>query len=81
LSFNVESRFSDTSREVTQCWQQVLGRAVDESENFLDAGGTSLEALQLAKMLEKQFNCTLNETFVFEYSSIKTQTRYFKQLT
>jgi len=63
---------------VASCWKEVLGRAVAADENFLDAGGTSLEALQVAELLEKRFGVELSATFVFEYPTINSQAVFFQ---
>jgi amino acid adenylation domain-containing protein len=62
---------------VAQCWREILGRSVETSDNFLDAGGTSLEALRLAERLGTRFGVALPATFVFEYPTIDSQNRYF----
>ncbi len=64
---------------VSRCWLEILGRGNGEEENFFDAGGTSLEALQLTELLEKRFERDLGATFVFEYSSINAQAQFFDQ--
>lgn len=62
---------------VSESWKTVLSRAVDDTMNFMDAGGTSLEALKLATRLEKSFGVELSATFVFEYPTIEQQSRFF----
>jgi amino acid adenylation domain-containing protein len=64
---------------VVECWLGILGRKVDSDVNFLDAGGTSLEALALTRALKKRFNAELSDTFVFEYSSIHSQIGFFSK--
>jgi len=64
--------------QVAACWEEILSRRVPETANFLDAGGTSLEALRLTSLLEKRFSVKLNPAFVFEYSTIKQQVAYFQ---
>jgi len=64
--------------QVAACWEEILSRRVLETVNFLDAGGTSLEALRLTELLEKRFSVKLNPTFVFEYSTIKQQVAHFQ---
>ena len=61
---------------VLDSWRTVLNRPVDDSVNFMDAGGTSLEALKLASLLEKSFGVELSATFVFEHPTIQKQTEY-----
>ena len=59
---------------VRQAWETILGRApASEELNFFDAGGTSLDALQLQELVSRCFACELEPTFVFEYPTIKRQ--------
>ncbi len=67
------------SQQVVNCWQKILGRSVGDNDNFLDVGGTSLEALRLTELFEKQFKRDLKATFVFEYPSIRRQAEFFAQ--
>lgn len=72
-----ESTTAELAMLVGQCWQAILGRPVDPQLNFLDAGGTSLEAVRLAESLAQKFDQPLSETFVFENASINAQASYF----
>ena len=63
-------------KRVAKCWSLVLGREVSQQLNFLEAGGTSLEALTLSRRLREEFDLDLSDTFVFEFSSIESQARY-----
>ncbi|EAW30027.1 Beta-ketoacyl synthase [marine gamma proteobacterium HTCC2143] len=67
------------SQQVANCWLKILGRSVGENDNFLDAGGTSLEALRLTELFEKEFERDLQATFVFEYPSVRRQAQFFAQ--
>lgn len=58
---------------VSECWFEVLGRSVDSRTNFLEAGGTSLEAIRLAVLLGKRTGRDLRATFVFEFPTIASQ--------
>ena len=62
--------------QVLDAWLSVLNRPVEDSENFMEAGGTSLEALNLATKLEKAFGIELNATFVFEYPTVRMQSEF-----
>ena len=62
---------------VKECWYRILGRHVVKSLNFLDAGGTSLESIQLKAELARASQQSLSETFVFEYPTIASQEGYF----
>lgn len=69
-----------TSKQVIHaCWEAVLGRRVHYDQNFLEAGGTSLEALQLTEQLSRRLGCQLAPTFVFEYPSINAQAASLRQ--
>lgn len=61
---------------VLESWRKVLERSVQPATNFMDAGGTSLEALKLAGLLEKTFGTELSATFVFEYPTVEKQAEY-----
>ena len=59
---------------VADAWVEVLGhRPVSDDTNFFDAGGTSLEAVQLHELLCRRLGRTLSSTFVFENSTIRKQ--------
>ncbi|MDX1453468.1 MAG: beta-ketoacyl synthase N-terminal-like domain-containing protein, partial [Oleiphilaceae bacterium] len=66
---------------VEACWRAVLGRAVEHNINFLDAGGTSLEALKLAQRLAGSVGRELPATFVFEFPTIQAQARHLNSAT
>lgn len=61
---------------VMEAWRTILERSVQPATNFMDAGGTSLEALKLANYLEKAFGIELSATFVFEYPTAEKQAEY-----
>ena len=64
---------------VKECWHRILGRHVARDLNFLDAGGTSLEAIRLRSELVRVSQQSLSETFVFEFPTIGMQEGYFKR--
>ena len=48
-------------------WARVLGRAdIGPNENFFEAGGTSLKAVQLVALIRKELNQRLSVVSVFE---------------
>lgn len=69
--------YGNIKSRVVECWKTILNRSVEETENFMDAGGTSLEALKLATLLETAFSVELSGTFVFEYPTIGQQCAFF----
>lgn len=66
-----------TKERIAESWENVLNRSVGDTENFMDAGGTSLDALKLTKRLERSFGVELSATFVFEYPTIGQQANFF----
>lgn len=67
---------ADIRQAVADGWHRILGRRVGDHANFMDAGGTSLEALRLAKELERALGLELASTFVFEHPTIARQTAH-----
>ena len=52
-------------------WKRVLGRsAIGKDENFFDAGGTSLKAVQLVALIRKEIHQTLPIAAVFEFPTL-----------
>lgn len=59
---------------VARAWGEILNRpATSEEVNFFDAGGTSLEAVQLQELISTLCDQPLEPTFVFEYPTIKRE--------
>src|SRR6185369_6419755 len=57
---------------LTRIWQRVLGRAsVGLNENFFEAGGTSLKAVQLVAMIKRELKEVLPIATVFECPTLK----------
>ncbi len=75
--FQTHKHAATANPVVTSCWLEILGRGSADDESFFDAGGTSLEALQLSELLEKRFEQDLGATFVFEYPTIVAQAKFF----
>jgi FkbH-like protein/FkbM family methyltransferase len=63
----------DTPQTVlARIWQRVLGRAsVGLTENFFEAGGTSLKAVQLVAMIKRELKEVLPIAAVFECPTLK----------
>lgn len=76
-SQNSKMKSKDLAADISQCWFDVLGRAVGRNTNFLDAGGTSLEAIKLSSALAAKLAVNLSDTFVFQYASIAAQEAHF----
>ena len=53
-------------------WRRVLGRPrLGVSDNFFDAGGTSLKAVQVIAMIKKELNRTLSIVSLFECPTVR----------
>ena len=80
--FAAETKPARTSsaKMVARCWRQVLQRDVEVQVNFLEVGGTSLEAIMLAEELSRASGIDLTDMFVFEYPTIRAQEAYFDGL-
>jgi acyl carrier protein len=53
-------------------WGRVLGRKqIGLNENFFEAGGTSLKAVQLVAMIQRELKRTLPVTALFECPTIR----------
>jgi amino acid adenylation domain-containing protein len=60
---------------VEMAWSQVLGNVPSNANiNFFDAGGRSLEAIQLHDLLERETKLSLDPTFVYEFTTTHQQT-------
>ena len=61
---------------VEAAWSEVLGHIPSAADlNFFDAGGRSLEAIQLHALLERETKISLDPTFVYEFTTTHQQTR------
>ena len=58
-------------RIISNIWKKVLARRqIGMNDNFFEAGGTSLRAVQLIAMLQKELKRTLSITTLFECPTI-----------
>jgi acyl carrier protein len=56
---------------ITEIWRRVLETdAVDRDQDFFDAGGDSLAAIQLAAEIERELGVECSPEVVFEHSTI-----------
>ena len=61
------TRFAEGPPTLAGLWASVLGRAeVGPNQNFFEAGGTSLKAVQLVALIRKELNRRLSVVTVFE---------------
>ena len=52
-------------------WRKVLGRPrIGMNDNFFEAGGTSLRAVQVIAMIKKEVNQTLSIVSLFESPTV-----------
>lgn len=66
---------------VEQAWTDVLGRSPATSDvNFFDAGGRSLDAVNLHNMLERKLSLKLDPTFTFEFPTPRRQANRLAEL-
>ena len=57
---------------LTNLWGRVLGRRqIGLNENFFEAGGTSLKAVQLVALIQRELNRSLSITSLFECPTIR----------
>ncbi|MEI6047795.1 MAG: amino acid adenylation domain-containing protein, partial [Bacteroidota bacterium] len=58
-------------------WRDLLKiENISINDNFFDIGGNSLLAINLANLLSKKFNMTINTLLIFEFPSIKDQSEF-----
>ncbi len=61
---------------VAEAWQHVLGRTgISPTENFFDAGGTSLQLIALRTRLQLELARTLPITWFFQHTTVEALTR------
>jgi acyl carrier protein len=54
-----------------EIWKRVLGKAViGLNDNFFEAGGTSLKAVQVIATIKKELNLNLSIVSLFECSTV-----------
>jgi len=58
-------------------WKSVLKTDnIGINSNFFDLGGNSILAINLASLISKKFNITLKTLTIFEFPSIKDQSKF-----
>lgn len=63
-------------QSVAKCWTQVLGKVPDSVDrSFFEQGGSSLDITKLQELLQHQASFQLSPSFVFEYPSIRQQSK------
>ena len=62
-------------QDLADIWKRVLGRSVNCYENFFDAGGTSMQLLEVHSILTKELQRDIPVTLLFEYPTVKSLAR------
>jgi ubiquinone/menaquinone biosynthesis C-methylase UbiE/acyl carrier protein len=76
--FNVPT--GSTEDQIAFIWSKVLNRAeIAPDENFFEAGGSSLYALEIVDFLQKQFQKKISIIDIFENPTISLLAKLFKQ--
>jgi acyl carrier protein len=71
---DVTAGASGGAATVAGWWERILGRRVPSIDtSFFDAGGTSLEAVRLFELIERELGREIEPTFVFRYATIRRQ--------
>jgi len=58
--------WSDDDRRMAKLWQSILGTPVAPESNFFMLGGDSVLALKLIRLIEAEFNATIEPQVLFE---------------
>ena len=76
--FNVPT--GSTEDQIASIWSKVLNRdEIASDENFFEAGGSSLYALEIVDFLQKQFQKKISIVDIFENPTISLLAKMFKQ--
>ncbi len=72
---------NSTEKDIAAIWKNILTvDPVDSTVSFFEMGGHSLLLLELSKQLSQKFNHSIPAAVFFEYSTIKEQAEYVKEL-
>jgi amino acid adenylation domain-containing protein/non-ribosomal peptide synthase protein (TIGR01720 family) len=74
---------TETERTLAAIWRELLGsdREIGVTENFFEAGGNSLLAMQILYRVEDRLACRLDIADVFSYQSIQLLARFIDAIT
>jgi hypothetical protein len=61
--------------QIASAWQRVLGRFAGPDENFFDAGGTSLQLLEIHATLTRDLGRDVPIPMLFEHPTIRALAR------
>jgi acyl transferase domain-containing protein/acyl-CoA synthetase (AMP-forming)/AMP-acid ligase II len=76
-----ESGLSDTQQRIRRVWSQVLQRPPEQlpiDQFFMTLGGTSLKAVQILSLLEKEFSTGLTHEFLLQCFTIGEMANYIE---
>lgn len=75
-------RLSPTEQKIMRCWRSVLETDADiaPETNFFDAGGTSLLAARLHRLLLDEFGKPENVVALFAHTSVRAQARMIENV-
>jgi amino acid adenylation domain-containing protein/non-ribosomal peptide synthase protein (TIGR01720 family) len=68
---------------VSKIWREILGlqkQEISTLDSFFRLGGNSLLAIRVVSKINKDLNCNIKISDIFEYSNIQTLTTYIKQM-
>jgi natural product biosynthesis luciferase-like monooxygenase protein/amino acid adenylation domain-containing protein len=75
-----EAARNDTEERLVKIWEEVLGRTgTGIHDNFFEAGGHSLKAIQLVSRIRKVFESAIVLKDIFSYPDIASQAAYLQQ--
>ncbi len=76
----LQNPFASTEEKIAHIWSHVLDRdQIGFDENFFEAGGSSLFALEIVDLLQKEFQKKLAITDLFENPTISLLAKRFEQ--
>lgn len=61
---------TDIRKTVDQLWEEVIGKAPNETQNFIEAGGNSISALVLTSKINTSLGLSLSPLILLETESI-----------
>jgi len=77
-----EADLSDTQKRIRRVWAEVLQRKPEQllvDQPFLELGGTSIKAVQILGLLEKEFETELTHEFLLQCRTIGEMAIYIER--
>ncbi|CAN5240699.1 N/A [soil metagenome] len=72
LPATIEASATAMERAIATIWTRILGSQVGLDENFFDAGGSSLQLLEVAAELSRLLGKPLDSTELFEHTTVRS---------